>query len=97
MGNMKYIEVTTEEAIKLLQSSKGKKVMVAITELETVKNIDSQFYPRLKLDCETMIKDAETIASYCDDFVKQLKVFTEIQPDIMNLKPKGIQNIILLR
>lgn len=94
---MEYIEVTTDEAIEILKSSKGKKVLVAITKLEDPNDTPSTFNPKLKVDCESIIKDAETIASFCDDFVKQLRVFTDNQPDILNLQPKGLQKIILLR
>lgn len=92
---MEYIEVTTEEAIELLKKAKGKRVMIAIQNLE--KDESAIFYPRLKKDCETMITEAETVASLCDDFVKQLRLFTKKQKDIKNIRPMGFQKTILLR
>lgn len=91
---MNYVEMTTEEAIELLKKSKGKKVLVAIKDLEN--NDDAVFYQKLKSDCEIMIKEAQTVSSMCDDFVKKLDVFTEKQRDLFNVKPKGLKRTILL-
>ena len=93
---MKYVEMTTDEAIDVLRKSKGKKVLVAIQDLEN-DNEDVIFYQKLKSDCEIMIKEAQTVSSMCDDFVKKLDVFTEKQKDLMNIEPHGIQKTILLR
>ena len=92
---MEYIEVTTEEAIKILRKCKNKTVRIAISNLE--KDEPSIFFPRVKCECEKMIEEAETIASVCDDFIKQLRLFSEKQLDISNIVPKGNQKIILLR
>lgn len=93
---MKYVEMTTDEAIEVLKKSKGKKVLVAIQDLE---NNDEEiiFYPKLKEDCESMIEEAKTISSACDDFVKKLDLFTEKQKDLMNIQPHGFLKTILLR
>lgn len=93
---MKYVEMTTDEAIEVLRKSKGKKVLVAIQDLEN-DNEDVVFYRKLKSDCEIMIKEAQTVSSMCDDFVKKLDVFTKKQKDLMNIEPHGIQKTILLR
>lgn len=92
---MQYIETTTDEAIEILKQSKGKKVLVAIQDLE--KDEPALFYPELKSNCVVMIKEAETIASVCDDFVKQLKLFTEEQKNLINIVPEGLQKTILLK
>ena len=92
---MKYIEMTVDEAIEILQNSKGKKVMVAIRDLE--HDEPTLFCPRLKTECETMIYEAETIASACDEFVKQLRLYTEKQKDIVNIRNVGYQQIILFK
>ncbi len=92
---MKYIEMTTDEAIEVLKQSKGKKVLVAIQDLE--KDESPMFYPKLKTDCASLFEDVETTISVCDDFVKQLRLFTERQRDIMNIEPHGIQKTILIR
>ena len=44
-----------------------------------------------------MIKEAETIASACNDFVKQLRLFTQKQRDLINIIPEGVQKTILLK
>ena len=92
---MKYIETTAEEAIEILRNSKGKKVLVAIQDLENDEDVI--FYQRLKTDCEIMIKEAQTISSMCDDFVKKLDVFSEKQKDLFNIKAHGRQQTILLK
>ena len=91
---MNYVEMTTEEAIEVLRKSKGKKVLVAIKDLEN--DDDAIFYQKLKSDCEIMIQEAQTVSSMCDDFVKKLDVFTERQRDLMNIQPYGLRKTILL-
>lgn len=92
---MRYVEVSTDEAIEILKKSKGKKVLVAVQDLKTEE--PALFYSRLKSDCLLMIEEAETIASACDDFVRQLKLFSENQKDLMNIIPEGSQSTILLK
>lgn len=91
---MKYVEMTTDEAIDVLRKSKGKKVLVAIQDLESEEDVI--FCQKLKSDCEAMIRDAETISSICDDFVKKLDVFT-VKQNLMNIQPYGLQKTILIR
>lgn len=43
-----------------------------------------------------IFEDVKRVASLCDDFVKQLRLFTEKQ-DIRNIKPYGIQRTVLLK
>lgn len=92
---MRYVEMSTEEAIDMLRKSKGGKVLVAIQDLKKEEPV--LFYPKTKTDCLVMIKEAETIASVCDDFVRQLKLFTEKQKDLFNIIPEGLQKTILLK
>lgn len=92
---MRCVEMTTDEAIEVLKKSKGKKVLVAVQDLKTDE--EALFYPRLKMDCVNMIEEAKTISSACDDFVKQLRLFTEKQLDLMNIRPEGLQKTILLK
>lgn len=92
---MNYVEMTTDEAIEILRKSKGKKVLVAIKDLENDE--DAILHQKLKSDCEIMIKEAQTISSMCDDFVKKLDVFSEKQKDLFNIKPYGTQQTILLK
>lgn len=91
---MNYVEMTTEEAIEILRKSKGKKVLVAIKDLEN--DNDAILYQKLKSDCEVIIQEAQTISSICDDFVRKLDVFTEKQKDLLNIEPYGLRKTILL-
>lgn len=93
---MKVIEIESEKAIELLQKSKGKKVLVAIQDLENDEDM-IPFSPILKKECESMITDAETLISIADDFVKQLRLFTEKQNNLENIRAVGYQQIILLK
>lgn len=94
---MQYIEMTTEEAIEVLKKSKGKRVLVAVQDLKNENEEPALFYPQTKSDCLLMIEEAKTIASACDNFVKQLSLFSEKQRDFMNVIPKGQRRTILLK
>ena len=90
---MQYVEMTVEEAKKCC--NKNTKVLVAIQDLED-NNVDAIFVPKRRNEYDDLFADVETVASLCDDFVKQLKLFTEKQ-DIKNIRPFGLQKIVLLR
>ena len=92
---MNYVEMTTDEAIEVLKKSKSKKVLVVVQDLEN-DDVDAVFVHKLKTDCEIMIREAKTILSACDDFVKQLDLFTEKQRDLINFNKRGFQKTILL-
>ena len=79
---MRYIEMTIEEARKC---DKNTKVLVAVQNLEE-EDIDIIFVPKRRNEYEQIFEDVKTVASLCDDFVKQLNLFTERQ-DIRNIKP----------
>lgn len=89
-----YIEMTIEEAIK--RCDKNTKVLVAIQNLELEDESDVVFIKRKREEYYKMFEDIKTVASLYDDFVEQLRLFTEKQ-DIYNIKPKGMQKIVLLR
>lgn len=97
-GEMKlnYLEVTTEEAIEMLRTSNSKKVLVAIQNLEDGDD-EIVFCRWLKSECESIIQEAKTITSMCDDFVKKLDLYTEQQKDLYNIQPHGLQKTILLQ
>lgn len=90
---MKYIEMSVEDAIK--RCKKNAKILVAIQDLED-DNVDIVFVQKKGSDYQQIFQDVETVASLCDDFVKQLKLFTEKQ-DIRNIRPYGKQKTVLLR
>ena len=90
---MMYVEMTIEEAVK--RCNKNKKVLVAVQDLED-KNVNTVFIQKEKSEYESIFEDVKTVASVCDDLVKQLSLFTEKQ-NIYNIEPRGFQKIILLK
>lgn len=90
---MRYIEMTIEDAMKVC--NKKDKVLVAVQDMED-KNCDVLFVKKRRNDYEKIFEDVKTVASACDDFVKQLRLFTEKQ-NIYNIEPRGLQKIILLK
>ena len=89
-----YIEMTIEEAIK--KCNKNTKVLVAIQDLEK-EDDEIVFVQKKKREYDSIFEDAKTVLSMCDDFIKELNVFTEKQPDIYNIRPHGLQKIVLLK
>ena len=90
---MKYVEMTIEEAMK--RCNKNKRVLVAVQDLED-NNTDVIFVRKERSEYRTIFEDVQTVASICDDFVKQLRLFTEKQ-NIPNIEPHGYQKTILLK
>lgn len=90
---MRYVEMTIVDAIKYC--NKNNKVLVAIQDLED-ENADIVFVLKKKNEYKEIFEDVKTVASLCDDFVKQLKLFTEKQ-DIRNIQPYGIQRTVMLK
>lgn len=90
---MRYIEMTIEEAMK--RCNKNAKVLVAIQDLED-EDCNVVFVKKKRGEYETIFEDIKTAASASDDFVKQLKLFTEKQ-NIFNIEPRGLQKTILLK
>ena len=90
---MQYIEMTIEEAFK--RCDKNNKVLVAIQDLEK-EDCDIVFVKKERNEYQTLFDDVKTVASLCNDFAKQLRLFTEKQ-NIYNIEPRGVQKIILLK
>ncbi|MBD5534587.1 MAG: hypothetical protein HDQ99_02785 [Lachnospiraceae bacterium] len=90
---MQYIEMSIEEAMK--RCRRNAKILVATQDLAD-NNADIIFVQKKGSDYKEVFEDVKTVASLSDDLVEQLKLFTEKQ-DIMNIKPYGIQRIIVLR
>ena len=91
--HMKYIEMTVEEAMKIC--NKNDRVLVAVQDLED-ENVDVVFVQKERSEYQSVFEDVKTVASACDDFVKQLRLFTEKQ-NILNIEPRGRQKIILMK
>ena len=90
---MRYVEMTIEEAMK--RCNKNKRVLVAVQDLED-NNTDVIFVRKERSEYYKIFEDVQTVASICDDFVKQLGLFTEKQ-NIPNIEPHGYQKTILLK
>lgn len=90
---MRYVEIPIDEAIR--KCKKNAKILVAIQDLED-DDVDIVFVKKKSSDYQEVFEDVKTVASLCDDFVKQLKLFTEKQ-DIRNIQPYGIQKTVLLK
>lgn len=90
---MKYVEMTIEEAIR--KCKKNIKVLVAIQDL-TDNNVDVIFVVKKENEYHDIFEDVQTVASLNDDFIHQLKLFTEKQ-DIRNIRPYGLQKTVLLK
>lgn len=90
---MKYVEMPIKEALKVCK--KNANVLVAIQDLED-ENVDIVLISKKGSESEELFNDVKTVASMCDDFVNQLKLFTEKQ-DIRDIRPYGIQKTVMLR
>lgn len=90
---MRYVEIPIDEAIR--KCKKNAKILVAIQDLKD-DDVDIVFVQKKSSDYQEVFEDVETAASLCDDFVKQLKLFTEKQ-DIKNIQPYGLQKTVLLK
>lgn len=90
---MRYIEMTVEEAMKVCK--KNDKVLVAIQNLEE-DDCDTIFVPKRRNEYKELFNDVKTATSICDDFINQLRLFTEKQA-IPNIQPKGVQKIVLIK
>lgn len=90
---MQYVEMSVEEAMK--KCKKNAKILVAIQDLAD-ESIDTVFVQKRGNEYKDVFEDVKTVASLCDDFISQLKLFTEKQ-DIMSIRPYGIQKTVLLK
>ena len=91
---MNYVLMSVEDAKKL--AKKDAIVLVAVNDLEDPMVVSS-FTKKKFLECESMIKEAETVISVCDDFIKQLRCYTERQENFPDLRLKGKEGVILFR
>lgn len=89
---MRYILMDIDEAVKYC---KGKKVLVAEQDLENENEVIG-FERKTFQECKEIIERSETIAKICDDFLNQLRVFSEKQDDIMNIRSIGKMSTILV-
>ena len=90
---IQYVEMTIEEAMK--SCNKNTKVLVAIQNLED-DDCNIIFVKKRRNEYQEIFDDVKTAVSICDDFVNQLRLFTEKQ-NILNIEPRGFQKTILLK
>lgn len=90
---MRYVEVSIEEA--MIRCRKNAKVLVAEQDLEQ-EDCNIFFVKKEKKDYAELFKDVKTAASLSDELIEQLRLFTEHQ-EIPNIKPVGVQKIVLIR
>lgn len=86
---MKYIKMTVEEA---LEYGKDLEVLVAVSDLE--KDDIAAFVKKTKSECDSIIKQAQTIAHVCDDFMDSLHCYTNKQ-NLREIQPIGKVSTIL--
>ena len=91
---MAYIMMTVEEAKKY--AKKDAIVRGATQDLES-QDCNVDFVKKKFGECTDIIGSAKTIANICDEFVNQLRVFSDIQADPINYEPTGCLNTILFR
>lgn len=91
---MKLVEMTVEDALKVC--GKQGKVLVAVQDMEQQSDDDIIFELKKREEYQKIFEDVVTVASQMDDLVKQLRCFTAKQ-DIRNIRPIGVQKIVLLK
>ena len=91
---MMLIEMTVEDALKLC--GKQGRVLVAVQDMEQQGNDDIIFETKKREEYQKIFEDVETVASQMDDIVNQLRCYT-FKQNIMDIKPIGVQKIVLLK
>lgn len=94
MVNMKYVEMTIEEALEFNRGNKNSKVLVAVSNSEEDEVV--AFVRKTRGECESIIRQAETIVRGCDDFIDLLKCYSDRQ-DIKTIRSVGDVATILYR
>ena len=89
---MNYIKMSVNDAMKVLGETGT--VLVAIQDLEHKKEVLS-FVKKEKSECKELLANAQTVIKQCDDFVRELDMFTHKQKDLKHIYPVGKKIIIL--
>jgi len=90
---MILVEMSIEEAKK--KCKKNATVFVAEQDLEN-DECNTEFISVKRTEYNRMFDNVKTVASLCDEFMNQLRLFTEKQ-NIPNIEPRGVQKIILMK
>ena len=91
---MEYLIMSLEEAKKV--AKKDAIVLVAKQDLEN-PDCNTGFIKKKFEECHSILEEAATIAKVCDDFVNQLRVFSESQKNVLNYEPIGKLSTILIK
>ena len=91
---MEYVVMSLEEAKKV--AKKDAIVLVAKQDLEN-PDCNTGFIKKKFCECNNILEEAATIAKVCDDFINQLRVFSEVQTNALDYEKKGILNTILIK
>lgn len=89
---MIYVEMTLEEAME--RCNKNDKVLVAVQDLTNCNDV-IEFVRKTREEYPEIFSGIKTAYSIRDDFVNQLRLFTERQR-LPNIKPIGMQKVVLL-
>lgn len=90
---MRYLKMSIKDAMTLC--GEHTEVLVAIENLES-GDCNEMFQKVYKEEYNKLFSDVKTVASMCDDIMKQLQCFT-VKQDIYNIKPNGLKKVIILR
>lgn len=90
---MRYVEISIEEAMR--KCKKNAKVLVAEQDLEQ-EDCNVIFVQKGEKDYGDLFENIQTAASLTDEWIEQLRLFTERQ-EVPNIKPKGIQKIVFVK
>lgn len=91
---MEYVVMSLKEAKKT--AKKDAIVLVAKQDLEN-PDCNTGFIKKKFCECSNILEEAATIAKVCDDFINQLRVFSEVQTNALDYEKKGILNTILIK
>lgn len=90
---MVLVEMSIEEAMK--KCKKNATVFVAEQDLEK-DDCNAEFITVKRTEYQRVFNNVKTAASLCDEFMNQLRLFTEKQ-NIPDIEPRGVQKIVLIK
>lgn len=91
---MEYVMMTVEEVKKY---AKKDAIVLVATQYLASQDCNIGFVKKRFGECSDIIGSAKTVANICDEFVNQLRVFSDTQKDPINYEPVGYLNTILFR
>lgn len=89
---MEYVVMSLEDAKKV--AKKDAIVLVCKQDLEK-GDCNSGFTKKRFCECDNILEEAATVAKVCDEFMNQLRVFSETQTNVIDYERKGSLNTIL--